>query len=262
MGKFQPSPEQLPETESGHLGFYCMSSTFLLFLLHLLFPHAGRSPTNGLRAGSNHHREVPSSPSSHPEKLRVKSDLQKGADTRSHLLLDEDLHQVDMTTRSCCVQGSPQLIVLGVDVGPVVEEKLDYLFVVVYAALVRKRCRQIVLVCFLLWEGEGSHLLSCTMVPGHGDLLYAAVFGNEPRQASNTKFNTTRPERHRAEHPHGGLRVTGVLQGLLVWGLSRRGTSANMHTAAASLALPYSRANRAEIQGKQHSCIPREELTS
>lgn len=190
MGKFRPSPERLPETESGHLGFYCISSTFLLFLLHLLFPHVGSSPTNSLRAGSNHHREVPSSPSSHPQKLRVKSDLQKGADTTSHLLLDEDLHQVDMTTRSCCVQGSPQLVVLGVDVGPVVEEKLDYLFIVVYAALVRKRCRQIVSVCFLLWEDEGSHLLSCTTVPGHGDLLYAAVFGSKPLQQRKTPSST------------------------------------------------------------------------
>ena len=73
-----------------------------------------------------------------------------------------------MTTRSCCVQGSPQLVVLGVDIGPVVEEKLDYLFVVVYAALVRKRCRQIVSFCFLLWEDEGSYLLSCTTVHSEG----------------------------------------------------------------------------------------------
>lgn len=49
-----------------------------------------------------------------------------------------------MTTCSCCVQRSPQLVVLRVDIGPMVEEKLDYLFIVVYAALVRKRCRQIV----------------------------------------------------------------------------------------------------------------------
>lgn len=48
-----------------------------------------------------------------------------------------------MTTCSCCVQRSPQLVVLRVDIGPMVEEKLDYLFIVVYAALVRKRCRQI-----------------------------------------------------------------------------------------------------------------------
>lgn len=39
------------------------------------------------------------------------------------------------------MQRSPQLIVLCVDISPVVEEKLDYLFEVVYAALVRDRNR-------------------------------------------------------------------------------------------------------------------------
>lgn len=106
-----------------------------------------------------------------------------------------------MTTRSCCVQGSPQLVVLGVDIGPVVEEKLDYLFVVVYAALVRKRCRQIVSVCFLLWEGEGSSLLTCTTVPGHGDLLYAAVF-DEPRQQHQTPSSTQPGQKGTVQNTH------------------------------------------------------------
>lgn len=48
-----------------------------------------------------------------------------------------------MTTCGCCMQWSPQLIVLGVDIGPMVEEKLDYVLIVVYAALERKKCRQI-----------------------------------------------------------------------------------------------------------------------
>lgn len=100
------------------------------------------------------------------------------------------------------MQGSPQLVVLGVDIGPVVEEKLDYLFVVVYAALVRKRCRQIVLVCFLLWEGEGSHLLSCTMVPGHGDLLYAEVFDNEPCQQHQTPSSTQPGQKGTVQNTH------------------------------------------------------------
>lgn len=82
-------------------------------------------------------------------------------DTKSHLLLDEDLHQVDMTTRSCCMQWSPQLVVLCIDIGPMVEEKLDYLFIVVYAALVRKRCRQTGFI-FKLEEDESSYLLICT----------------------------------------------------------------------------------------------------
>lgn len=64
-------------------------------------------------------------------------------DTKSHLLLDEDLHQVDVTTRGCCMQWSPQLVVLGIDIGPVAEEQLDYVLIVVYAALGRKKCRQI-----------------------------------------------------------------------------------------------------------------------
>lgn len=80
------------------------------------------------------------------------------------------------------MQWSPQLVVLRVDIGPVVEEKLDYLFIVVYAALARKRCRQIGF--FKLWEDEGSYLLSCTRVPARGDLLYPAVFGNKRLQQS------------------------------------------------------------------------------
>jgi len=75
------------------------------------------------------------------------------------------------------MQRGPQLIVLRVDIGPVVEEKLDYLFIVVYAALVRNRCRQIGF--FKLWEDEGSHLLCCTRVPGCRNLLYPAVLGNK-----------------------------------------------------------------------------------
>lgn len=41
------------------------------------------------------------------------------------------------------MQWSPQLVVLGVDIGPVAEEELDYVLIVVYAALGRKKCRQI-----------------------------------------------------------------------------------------------------------------------
>lgn len=59
--------------------------------------------------------------------------------TKSHLLLDEDLHQVDVATGGCCMQGSPQLVVLGVDIGPMAEEELHYVLIVVYAALGRKK---------------------------------------------------------------------------------------------------------------------------
>lgn len=52
-----------------------------------------------------------------------------------HVLLNEDLHQVDVATRSCRVQGRPQLVVLGVHVRTVGKQQLDNLFKVVNAAL-------------------------------------------------------------------------------------------------------------------------------
>lgn len=140
----------------------------------------------------------------------MKSDLLRGTDTTSHLLLDEDFHQVDVTTRGCCMQGSPQLIVLGIDIGPVAEEELDNLFIVVYAALLRERCRQIGLVFY--FGKKRAHI--CSVVPGHKDLLYAAVFGNKHLQHhfQHTQVRKTACRTAVLD----GLKVTGVLQDL-VW---------------------------------------------
>lgn len=52
-----------------------------------------------------------------------------------HVLLHEDLHQVDVAAGGCRVQGRPQLVVLGVHVRTVGEQQLDNLFEVVNAAL-------------------------------------------------------------------------------------------------------------------------------
>lgn len=52
-----------------------------------------------------------------------------------HVLLNEDLHQVDVAARGCRVQGRPQLVVLGVHVRTVGKQQLDNLFKVVNAAL-------------------------------------------------------------------------------------------------------------------------------
>lgn len=60
-----------------------------------------------------------------------------------HLLLNQDLHQVDVPTCCCCMEGSPQFIVLCIDVGSVVQEKLDYFFIVVYAALRRNQSQKV-----------------------------------------------------------------------------------------------------------------------
>ena len=149
---------------------------------------------------------------------------------KSHLLLDENLHQVDMTTRSRCMQRSPQLIVLRVDIGPMVEEKLDYLFIVVYAALVRKRCRQIV-----LNFGGRLGLIPGSVVPGYLDMetyfilkCLATSFSNrvkhqiEHKQVKKAPCRTPTLER---------LKVTGVLQGVMVWGQNQQGIIANTCTA-------------------------------
>lgn len=163
-----------------------------------------------------------------------------------------------MTTCSCCMQRSPQLIVLRIDIGPVVEEKLDYLFIVVYAALVRKRCRQIGF--FKLWEDEGS------VVPVYLDVeTYFILQCLAPSTSNRVKHQI---ERKQVRKPPcrtptlDRLKVTGVLQGLLAWGQNQQGIIANMHTAFVPLGLPYSRANIAEIQWNQYNHIPRDELTS
>lgn len=52
-----------------------------------------------------------------------------------HVLLNEDLHQVDVAAGGRCVQGCPQLIVLGIHVGTMGKEQLDNLLKVVDAAL-------------------------------------------------------------------------------------------------------------------------------
>lgn len=118
-------------------------------------------------------------------------------DTKSHLLLDEDLDQVDVATGGCCMQWSPQLIVLGVDIGPVVEEELDYVLIVVYAALGRKKCRQIG-VSSKLWENEGSYLLSCKIIKGAwtwGPTLSCTAWqGASPAEFSR-KLSTSRSKR-------------------------------------------------------------------
>lgn len=59
-----------------------------------------------------------------------------------HLLLDQDLHQVDVSTCCCCMQWCPQFIVLCIDIGPMIQEKLNYLFIVVYAALLKNWTQQ------------------------------------------------------------------------------------------------------------------------
>lgn len=98
---------------------------------------------SSLKAGHNHHCcNLPRQPQSPSTEAVGRIRPTESTDTKSHSLLDEDLHQVDMTTRGCCMQWSPELVVLGVDIGPVVEEKLDYVLIVVYAALGRKKCRQ------------------------------------------------------------------------------------------------------------------------
>lgn len=52
-----------------------------------------------------------------------------------HVLLNEDLHQVDVAAGRRSMQGGPQLVVLGVHIRPVGEQQLDDLFKVVNAAL-------------------------------------------------------------------------------------------------------------------------------
>lgn len=52
-----------------------------------------------------------------------------------HVLLNEDLHQVDVAAGGRCMQGCPQLIVLGIHVGTMGKEQLDNLLKVVDAAL-------------------------------------------------------------------------------------------------------------------------------
>ena len=52
-----------------------------------------------------------------------------------HVLLNEDLHQVDVAAGGRGMQGRPQLVVLGVHVGPVGKEQLDNFLEVVDAAL-------------------------------------------------------------------------------------------------------------------------------
>lgn len=52
-----------------------------------------------------------------------------------HVLLNEDLHQVDVAAGGCSVQGCPQLVVLGVHVCTVGEQQFHNLFEVVNAAL-------------------------------------------------------------------------------------------------------------------------------
>lgn len=52
-----------------------------------------------------------------------------------HVLLNEDLHQVDVAAGGRGMQGRPQLIVLGVHIGTVGKEQLNNFLKVVDAAL-------------------------------------------------------------------------------------------------------------------------------
>lgn len=109
------------------------------------------------------------------------------------------------------MQGSPQLVVLGIDIGPMAEEELNNLFIVVYAALLRERWKQIGLVFY--FGKQRAHI--CSVVPGHKDLLYAAVFGNKHLQhhIQHTQVRKTLCRTPMMD----GLKVTDVLQDL-VWG--------------------------------------------
>lgn len=138
---------------------------------------------SSLKAGNNHHCcNLPSTKQSQFPVGRIRPT--ERTDTKSHLLLDEDLHQVDVTTSGCCMQRGPELIVLGIDIGPMVEEELDYVLIVVYAALGREKCRQIRV--FQTLENEGSFLLSYKIVKCTWTwrLLYPALLGKEHLQQS------------------------------------------------------------------------------
>lgn len=72
-------------------------------------------------------------------KARGKGHLRSGGagcpGREGHVLLNEDLHQVDVAAGGCSVQGSPQLVVLGVHVRTMGKQQLDNFFKVVNAAL-------------------------------------------------------------------------------------------------------------------------------
>lgn len=52
-----------------------------------------------------------------------------------HVLLDEDLHQVDVAAGGCSMQRRPQLVVLGVHICTMGEKQLDDFLKVVNATL-------------------------------------------------------------------------------------------------------------------------------
>lgn len=71
----------------------------------------------------------------HVEKAICGGGGQAAPRREGHVLLNEDLHQVDVAAGGCSVQGSPQLVVLGVHVCTMGKQQLDDFFKVVNAAL-------------------------------------------------------------------------------------------------------------------------------
>lgn len=75
----------------------------------------------------------------HVEKAICGGRGQAGPGREGHVLLNEDLHQVDVAAGGCSVQGCPQLVVLGIHVCTMGKQQLDDFFKVVNAALGEKQ---------------------------------------------------------------------------------------------------------------------------
>lgn len=71
----------------------------------------------------------------HMEKAICGGGGQAAPGREGHVLLNEDLHQVDVAAGGCGVQGCPQLVVLGVHICTMGKQQLDDFFKVVNAAL-------------------------------------------------------------------------------------------------------------------------------